>query len=610
MKEFSKYFASALILLDFVLLHYIVSSIPLRVDFTEENLYTLSDGTETLIEKIENPVTLDFYTSRSIADLPAGFKTFMGRVEQMLKQYERASGGLLKLNIIDPQPDTPEEEQATTAGLHGETLPTAETVFLGLVASQGDTEKVIPFFDPSKEDSLEYDISKLIYETQQFAKTKLGLITSLPLQAPPYPSMPGQPQQNDQHFLEQLDTNYDIEMIETTASSLPNDIEMLCIVHAQDLSAGLLYEIDQFALSGKPVFLAVDAASLSMRQQMQQMSAMMGQQQQDHSSDLPGILAAWGIEYNRSQVVVDPEIGLAQGQQVQPSWLIIDDAATNREILPAAEVQQALVLLEAGALKISPEATTHWDPVITASSEAGLVSSMVMQYSDPSRLLKNLSPSEETIYIAGLLSGEAKSAYPDGDPKSEENAEADTHLDNGEVSVFIISDTDWLIDQYSIQRINFLGMSSIRALNGNQLFAANFMDYLAGSQDLISIRSKGKKERMFTVVQDMQKEAQKVYQAKLDELEEELSEINARLNELLSEHRGGGTIILTPEMQAVIDDNREQQALRKAERREIRRELRQGIERLGYTVGAINLLWAPFFLVVFGTFFGRVRRNS
>lgn len=608
-----KIFATVLVLINFLLLHYIVSSLPIRFDFTQEDIYTLSDSTEAMLEKLEDPITIDFYTNKSLAELPAWFKNFSDRVEQMLEQYASASGGKIYLNVIDPKPDTEEEERATAAGLNSTELPNGDRVFLGMVVAQGETEKVHPFFNWNRETFLEYDISKTIYEAQLLTKPRLGLISSLPLKAPAFPQMPGQPAPSDQFVVTQLENQFEVVEITPTDEELPANIDILAIIHPKDLSPSMQYSIDQYALSGKPIFLALDPSSVTEREQGRQ-QMMMGQMSQPTPSDLPELLSAWGIEYDPSFVVLDQSNSLRRGTFTQPAWLIFQDDSTNRSLLPSSELE-AMLMLEAGQLKQREGATANWEPILTTSADSFQAQAMMLQFSQPQQLLSQAKPLGEQAVIAGLLTGEIATAFPDGKPNVEENEDSEAgevaeSLTSGQATILIVADSDFLLDQFSIQRSNFLGMQQVQSLNDNQDFVANFVEYLGGSSDLIGIRGKASTSRPFTVVEKMEAEAQKEYQAKLEVVEAQLQEINSELSRLLSEQAGQGVIYASPEMTAMIEQNQQKQAELRGEIRDIRRNLRQGIEALGTTIGAINLLWAPIGLLLFAILFNRMRKSA
>ena len=620
MKTSTKIHAAILILVNFLLLHYVLSSIPLRIDMTAGNSFTLSDSAKSLLSKVEEPVRFDFYRTRSVEGLSPQIKmhiqNFGDRVEQMLLQFERAANGKVILDRIDPEPDTPAEENAIAAGVHGQSLPNGDTIFLGLVISQGDSEHVIPFFDWNKEGSIEYDIAKAVHEAQQLSKPKLGLISTLPLKAPPMPMMPGQPPQEDQYIISELESSFNVEVIEPTASELPQDLDMLMVIHPIGLPETLLFGIDQFTLSGKPMFLAVDPSSLFFRSQQQQNQMMMGRPNPNTSSDFQPFFSTWGISYSASEALADPDIAYTQQNTMQPAWLIFREDNVAEDFLPAAELN-AVLLLEAGSLGLDESSKLTIEPILQTTESAGSVAGMMLQFAQQGALLNQLEASNEKQTVAGLLSGEFTTAFPNGkpsdpsaSPESGETTGGSDQLYTGEGNVFIITDTDWLLDQFSIQRQNFLGMMTIQPINDNLTMGTNVIEFLGGSQDLIGIRSKGEEARSFDRVQAMEVEAQKQYQIKLQEVEEKISEMNQEIQQLVTQQQGTGLIVAGPELSNALQELRENEANMRAERRVIRRELRKDIDALKWKLVSLNIGYSPIGLVIFGFIFYRMRKQK
>jgi ABC-type uncharacterized transport system involved in gliding motility auxiliary subunit len=620
MKTSTKIHAAILILVNFLLLHYVLSSIPLRIDMTAGNSFTLSDSAKSLLSKVEEPVRFDFYRTRSVEGLSPQIKmhiqNFGDRVEQMLRQFERAANGKIILDRIDPEPDTPAEENAIAAGVHGQSLPNGDTIFLGLVISQGDSEHVIPFFDWNKEGSIEYDIAKAVHEAQQLSKPKLGLISTLPLKAPPMPMMPGQPPQEDQYIISELESSFNVEVIEPTASELPQDLDMLMVIHPIGLPETLLFGIDQFTLSGKPMFLAVDPSSLFFRSQQQQNQMMMGRPNPNTSSDFQQFFSAWGINYSASEALADPDIAYTQQNTMQPAWLIFREDNVAEDFLPAAELN-AVLLLEAGSLSLEEDSKLSLEPILQTTESAGAVAGMMLQFAQQGALLNQLEASNEKQTVAGLLSGEFTTAFPNGkpsdpsaSPESDETTEESKQIYTGKGNVFIIADTDWLLDQFSIRRQNFLGMMTIQPINDNLTMGTNIIEFLGGSQDLIGIRSKGEEARSFDRVQAMEVEAQKQYQIKLQEVEEKISEMNQEIQQLVTQQQGTGLIVAGPELSQALQELRENEANMRAERRVIRRELRKDIDALKWKLVSLNIGYSPISLVIFGFIFYRMRKQK
>ena len=614
MKSGSKFVVIALLFVALVLVNFLASRLPFRGDATAESIYTLSAGTKSILGKIEENVVLDFYFSKSVQGLPITYKNYATRVEEMLRQYVRASGGKLQLNVIDPRPDTPEEEKATAAGLQPQQLPTGETVHFGLVAAQADQQKTITSFNPQRESFLEYDLSQLVASVQTVTRKKLGLITSLPLQAPAMDMMMMMQQRQrptGQMVADEWGRTFELVTIEASATALPGDLDVLAVIHPQGLSNQLQFAIDQFLLGGKPVFLAVDPSSQHFKRQGGQ-AAMFGGAQPNVSSDLPTLLKAYGITYNPQNVAGD----LASATQVQtnagivryPVWLTLAQESLNRQAMPVAQLKSAL-FVESGSLAIEASGRTV-TPLIETSASGGDVPALSLQFAQPEEVSRQLVPSGRKT-LAAIISGKFTSAFPNGAPANEpapgtdaDNAPAPAappttpalKESSGNSTLLVVADTDWLFDDYSVRRFNFLGVQAAEPLNDNLAFASNSLEFLGGSQDLISIRGKGSSMRPFTVVRQMEVDAQRRYQEQLSALEVRITDVQQKLTELQGKRNEGNRLVATPEMQKAIEDFQAQQAVMRGERREIRKALREDIERLenGLLVG--NLL-APIILV-------------
>ena len=86
MKFGSKTLAIVLLLVGLVLVNYLASSIPFRIDATAEASYSLSKGTKTMLAKIEEPVILDMYFSKDASGLPIAYKNYAARVPETVRQ--------------------------------------------------------------------------------------------------------------------------------------------------------------------------------------------------------------------------------------------------------------------------------------------------------------------------------------------------------------------------------------------------------------------------------------------------------------------------------------------------------------------------------------------
>ena len=74
MKFGSKALAIVLLFVGLVLVNYLASSVPVRIDATADSIYSLSDGTKKMLSKLEEPVTLELYFSKDASGLPIGLQ--------------------------------------------------------------------------------------------------------------------------------------------------------------------------------------------------------------------------------------------------------------------------------------------------------------------------------------------------------------------------------------------------------------------------------------------------------------------------------------------------------------------------------------------------------
>jgi len=610
----AKTLAVALLAVALLLVNFLASRLPVRGDLTAGQIYTLSDGTRALLGKVEDPVTLQLYVSRDAAGLPTQYKNFAARVEEMLRAYVRASGGKLSLEVITPAPDTPEEEKAQAAGLQAQQAPgTGEPFYLGLVAIQADQQKTIPTFSPQREELIEYDVSSLIHSVQQVAKPRLGLFSKLPLSGQPF-SMMNQRPQRAQLIREEWARSFEIVPVDDNFTSLPENLDALAVIHPAGLGAAQEFALDQFILSGKPVLLAVDPSSFHFKRQGGQ-QAMFGGPPPNVSSDLPTLFKAYGITYDAQQVVGDQSLALplnnAQRSRM-PAWLVLTDKNLDAST-PATAQLSSVWLFESGSFQVESREGREVTPLLQSSASAGTLPAFTLQFSQPEDIAKSLVAGTEKKVLSTLVRGPLKTAFPDGAPKADadqKDASAATPLKEGKATLLLIGDSDWLLDDFSVQRQQVFGQEMVQPINDNLFLGANLMEFLAGSPDLIGLRGKSSANRPFTVVEDMRLAAEKKYNSQLSALETRISEVQSKLSELQGKSPDGGRLVATPEVMKTIEEFQAQEIQMRRERRDIRRAFREDIDALENRLLLINLLATPVLLGAFGLWFARHRRTA
>src|SRR6266403_5045805 len=215
-----------------------------RLDLTAEHLYTLSSGTRHTLARIDEPITLRFYYSTRLGDEAPSYGVYAQRVRELLDQYVAAAHGKIRLEVYNPLPFSDAEDRAVAFGLQGVPLDVAgEQVYFGLAATNStDDQQVIAFFQPERERFLEYDLTKLVHSLAFPKKTVVGLVSALPVEGDMMAAMQGRPMQPFAVIeqLEQLDT---VKPLASNIDTIPADIDVLMLVHPQNLSEKTQYAI-------------------------------------------------------------------------------------------------------------------------------------------------------------------------------------------------------------------------------------------------------------------------------------------------------------------------------------------------------------------------------
>ena len=371
----------------------------------------------------------------------------------------------------------------------------------------------------------------------------------------------------------------------------------------------VIYAIDQFLLGGGRLLLFVDPnanADTSGNDPNNPSAAMFA----DKSSNLQKLLSHWGVDYKADEVVMDRALGLqVQVSQTEPPVmhpliLGLRAAQMNDQDLVSAKLD--LINIDtAGHFKLKEGATATLEPLLQSSSEAGTISTERIRYlPDPRELLKDFTPSGENYIIAARLSGKFTSAFPDRASQPGHIAEAAEP-----VQAILIADTDILSNRLWVQVQNFFGQQLISPFADNGDLIVNSADNLSGSSALISIRGRNSSTRPFTVVEDMRRAADERFRTTEQQLQEQLSETERKLNELQANKSSENAMIMSPEQQAEVQRFQNEKVRIRKELRDVRRSLDQDIRSLGSRTKFINIALVPILVIIAALLFWHLRRS-
>ena len=171
----------------------------------------------------------------------------------------------------------------------------------------------------------------------------------------------------------------------------------------------------------------------------------------------------------------------------------------------------------------------------------------------------------------------------------------------------VVADCDLLADRMWTQS---LGGRLLLPSANNGDFVINALDNLSGSNDLISLRSRGRFNRPFDRVADIRRTAEKEFGQKVKELEAKLKDADTRISEMQSQKGGQGSMILTPEAQKEVEKFQQERVKTRKELRTIRHERDKDIEALGARLKFVNTLLIPILLGFAATRLTRTRTRS
>ena len=162
----------------------------------------------------------------------------------------------------------------------------------------------------------------------------------------------------------------------------------------------------------------------------------------------------------------------------------------------------------------------------------------------------------------------------------------------------MVADTDLLTDRMWVQVQDFFGQRIPQPWADNAGFAINALDNLAGSEALISVRSRGRFTRPFEVVEAIQREAEVQFREKEQTLQARLADTEQKLAALQQNQDPSKALELTPEQQAAVQQFIQQKLAIRKELRDVRYQLNADIEALGSSLKFLNIALVPLLLTL------------
>ena len=608
---------------------------PIQWDWTEEGLYTLSPGTQSLLSKMDSPIVLKLYYSKTATNKGSEglrlFNNYFRYVKELLEEFVAKSKNQLTLEVVDPRPDTPDEEDAMGYGLKKFSISETENYFFGLVAeNESGTERVIEFFNPQERDKLEYQIAKLIYTAQNPQKKIVGVLSSLDVlkeNLSPYIAqlmrMQGKPVEESWLALKMAEEFYTLKKIPKDADQIQG-VDTLVVIHPRDFSQKTLFAIDQFFLNGGRLLVLVDPYFVVDSKPYGGLS----------SSPDPGfssLLKTWGISVPKQEYVGDKYLsGVGRISPNAPSSRILGllhctgvcNTPYNDPITAGLQrihfVFPGRLVVDSNPDKVNKsdetasqqsEKSVEVTPFLGTSERGNFYKASPLELSNPLILWNRFVMGDKVVPLAYRLKGFFSSSFsqpPKGSPFKKSDSLKVLKKSSKSSALIVLPDVDFIADPFAFKK-TFLGLS---LANDNSTLFLNSLEALSGNVDLMSIRSKGSIDRSFDVIEQIEFAAEKKTARKVSQINGSIAQFQSDLNDLGRSANDSNRALLQNEGLRKKKVLTKKIASLKRELREVKREGRERVEAIGQFFQYLNTLLIPFLIIVFSFFYAQIRRKN
>jgi ABC-type uncharacterized transport system involved in gliding motility auxiliary subunit len=443
---------------------------------------------------------------------------------------------------------------------------------------------------PDTEPQLEYLLTRMVSEVSRDKVAKVGLMSELPLQGMNLNPMMGGGSPK-WALMSEIERQYEVKNLSMSVDKIPDDIDLLLVVHPAEISDDALYAIDQFVLRGGHLLAFTDPMSLAAQESANPQMQQMGMPSPPDSSDLNKLTAAWGLQMPAGQLAADEaaasllQAGPGRAQR-NAAWLSLRETNINGEDVATGSLSD-LMLPFAGAFTGTVSNGLEMTELLFTEDDGFTASTAAARYGNI-----EIPAATKRLPLAVRLQGIFKTAFPEKEKGLKESEKPGV--------VVLVADVDMLADRFCLQNVNLFGQTLSQPRNENLVFALNMVEQLCGSEALIGLRSRNAFDRPFDRVIELEKQAAFRWQAEEQRLNQKLAVTQQRLASLQQVKGDGQQLMLSPEQEAEVKRFREQLFQTQQSLKQVRKNLRIDIERLGFRLKAVNIALIPLLVALYG----------
>ena len=573
----------------------LTSRIDIGVDATAQRQFTLNEQTANIVRDAPQKTKIQFFSNMDMTEVPLMIRQHRDRVERLLKRMERVSNGRIEVDFIALSDDTEGAELAQMDGVSAVPMSSGDNLYLGAVFTVGEKKLSINYFDHKRAALLEYDVALQISNLSREGTPRIGVLSSFlkPKNAlEPHSSF---------SILEELKSQYDVTVIPQFADVLPGDIDVLVVIDTPILRRGMLVAIDKHISSGSGALLLVDP-----HQRMNEANASLAVQASEEGeiNTLVDLLFSYGLEMANDKIVGDdlnPSLVRSSSGKAYPFpyWMELgkDNISRNH---PVSSLLNKLLFADAGHFEITDENQIVHSIVYT-SAETAELSKYEIKKQSAEQLAANFAPgSHPPRNLVVYIDGPIEQAFADGD----------VEVESRNASLFAVSDADWIYNGYSMTEAQVGGATMPRPINDNFSLFLNIVEYLAGDERLMAIRSRGNPVRSFERVEEMLNEARRTYREREADYLAQISKAESSIAEVMQMTGAASREQLPDDLQRQV---MQLQALAypiKRNLRTLRQRMRKDVSAMFRNIVIFNIAVGPILVIGVNVLLRWRRRQS
>ncbi|MCF7911679.1 MAG: Gldg family protein [Candidatus Cloacimonetes bacterium] len=440
-----------------------------RLDFSRGKIYSISKASKQSVKNLDDRMVVKAYFSKSLPGEYADARRF---TQDLLDEYQAYSGGKLRYEFVDPKEEDDLKEEAQKYQIQPMTMRVNEQdqlvlreIYMGLAFLYQDKVEAIPFIQNTQ--GLEYDITKAV---KKISAQKMKQIAFYSSDDEEMSMGRGEQVSTYQTVRQIISESYELSDNDLT-QPLTSDIDALIVTGVADtLSEDQLYNLDQYIMQGGNVIIIQDRVKAD----IQSASANV------FESNFFDLLASYGIVAKKN-LISDAECGQISVRRTQgifssntpveyPYLPIISNRNKDNPIVKNIDVMQMVFASEIDTSKVINDFT----PLFYSSAHSGQTSGPRFDISYNNFMQKDLRAmlTEGKKVLGGMYSGNFTSYFADNDNYP------DLIPSTGNARIIFVPSG------------SFIREDAGGRAPGNQDFVLNSVDYLAGDEGLIEIRSR------------------------------------------------------------------------------------------------------------------------